>query len=53
MNVVEIFRAGYSKDELKPLGLWAHDGTWQQYNQYWSCCFDLDKKSKFCAPITK
>jgi hypothetical protein len=45
-------RAGYTKSELKPLGLWIHDGEWQNYNQYWNCCFSLDKRSKFCNPIT-
>ncbi len=46
---LEILRCGYSKNELKPLGLWPHDGEWQHYNQYWSCCFSLNKKGKFCA----
>jgi ribosomal protein L13E len=48
----EILRAGYAKDELKPLGLWPHDGTWHSYNNYWDCCFSLDKKSKFCEPTS-
>ena len=45
----EILRAGYSKAEMKPLGLWPHDGEWQSYNQYWNCCFSLDKKSLHCS----
>jgi len=49
----EILRAGYLKTELKPLGLFPHDGEWQLYNNYWSCCHDLDKKSKYCASIHK
>jgi intracellular multiplication protein IcmE len=45
----EILRAGYPKDKLKPLGLWPHDGQWQHYNNYWSCCFSLDKTTTCCA----
>ena len=45
----EILRAGYPKEKLKPLGLWPHDGQWQSYNNYWSCCFSLEKTSTCCA----
>lgn len=47
----ELQRAGYTKDELKPQGVWPHDGQWQIYNQYWSCCFGLDKASPYCVPL--
>jgi hypothetical protein len=47
----ELQRAGYTKEELKPVGIWAHDGQWQLYNQYWSCCFSLDKNSVYCSPL--
>lgn len=50
--LLEILNAGYSKDELKPAGLWPHDGQWQSYNHYWGCCFSLEKNSQFCTPIT-
>lgn len=46
----ELLRAGYHKEELKPLGLWPHDGEWQNYNQYWQCCLSLDKQTVYCAP---
>ncbi len=45
----EMLRAGYPKADLKPLGVWPHDGEWQNYNQYWNCCFSLEKKSQYCA----
>ena len=45
----ELHRAGYVKEDLKPHGLWPHDGDWQGYNKYWNCCFDLDKKSIYCT----
>ncbi len=44
-----MLRAGYPKTDLKPLGVWPHDGEWQNYNQYWNCCFSLEKKSQYCA----
>ena len=53
MNVAypELKRGGFSKDELKPLGVWIHDGTWQNYNQHWSCCLAVDKKSPYCKAL--
>lgn len=47
----ELARSGYSKEELKPVGAWKHDGQWQAYNQYWNCCFSLDKASIYCEPL--
>jgi hypothetical protein len=48
-NNTEILRAGYPKEKLKPLGLWPHDGQWHYYNNYWDCCFSLEKNSTCCA----
>ncbi len=45
----ELFRAGFTKQELRPIGCWKHDGKWQAYNRYWDCCYELDPKSKYCA----
>jgi hypothetical protein len=25
-------------------------GEWKFYNNYWSCCFTLDKNSIYCSP---
>ena len=47
----ELARSGYTKEELKPVGAWKHDGEWQSYNQYWNCCFSLDKASIYCEPL--
>ena len=47
----ELQRGGYTKEELKPEGLWPHDGQWQMYNKYWSCCFGLDKASLYCMQL--
>lgn len=47
----EIYRTGFSKDVLKPLGFWKHDGEWQYYNGYWSCCHSLDGESIFCQAL--
>jgi hypothetical protein len=44
-------RAGYKKEELKPLGIWPHDGKFQMYNQYWSCCYNIDRTTIFCEQI--
>lgn len=44
----EIIRSGYPKDDLKPLGIWPHDGVFQNYNQYWSCCLSMSKGSVYC-----
>lgn len=47
----ELFRGGYTKEHLKPIGFYQHDGTWQNYNCYWSCCHSTDKNSVFCQTI--
>ena len=52
-NPKEMFKAGYNKEVLKPLGFWKHDGEWQYYNQYWSCCHSLDSDSRFCIGLKK
>lgn len=44
-----LVRNGYTKEELKPLFSWPHDGQWQLYNQYWDCCFSLDSNSTCCG----
>ena len=49
----EMLRAGFTKDVLKPLGKWEHDGDWQIYNQYWSCCHSLDSESTYCQNLTE
>ena len=51
-NEGEVMRAGYTKEELKPIGCWPHDGQWNNYNQHWTCCQCLDKKRLFCEPVT-
>lgn len=48
----EMMRAGYGKDVLKPMGMWRHDGTWEYYNSYWSCCHSINQNSKFCVAST-
>jgi hypothetical protein len=50
-NPGEMFRAGFNKSELKPIGCWKHDGSWQNYNCYWSCCHSLEKSSEYCLTI--
>jgi hypothetical protein len=35
----------------QPLGSWPHDGNWQTYNQYWDCCFSLDRNSECCGLV--
>lgn len=47
----ELIRSGFTKDDLQPIGAWKHDGQWQIYNQYWSCCFSLEKNSHYCIPL--
>ena len=47
----ELHRCGFTKDYLKPIGAWKHDGEWQFYNQYWGCCFSLEKNSLYCVPL--
>lgn len=47
----EVMRAGFLKEELKPIGCWPHDGQWNSYNQHWTCCQCLDKKISFCEPV--
>ena len=47
----EMRRAGFDKDQLKPLGMWKHDGEWQFYNQYWSCCHSIDATSVYCVGL--
>jgi hypothetical protein len=48
-SATDLKRIGYTKDELKPLGSWPHDGNWQTFNQYWDCCFNLDYNSECCG----
>lgn len=50
IECLELLRAGYTKNELKPLGAWQHDGVFKSYNQYWDCCFGLDRNTKYCVP---
>lgn len=47
----QLVRGGYSKEELKPIGAWKHDGQWQMYNQYWNCCYNLNSNSVYCEPL--
>ena len=47
----ELHRSGFTKEELQPVGAWKHDGQWQIYNQYWGCCYSLDKSSTYCIPL--
>jgi len=44
----ELVRAGFTKNELKPIGAHLHDGQWQLYNSYWSCCYSTDSTGQYC-----
>ena len=47
----ELARAGYSKDQLQPIGAWAHDGTYNSFYSHWSCCQSTDGNSLYCASV--